>query len=205
MVRHGEPFKREESQDGADVSSICYRPIKYDVIVYDRQLDELRINAQLVGLKRLYCQQFGKHFFGDEDRFLRKNKYTLEPLREYGADSLACGDTSGIELITLTEVEFLGDGAYRARNVMKADDIFADLEHQRRQLPEGGRIVKAVFRVQFSDSSTPRSVKIKLSNVAQYTRDSDAELIEEWLTRRGFVVHQEEVKHAAVEQAMAGA
>jgi hypothetical protein len=30
-------------------------------------------------------------------------------------------------------------------------------------------------------------VTIRPSNIAQYTRDSDGELVEEWLTRRGFV------------------
>jgi hypothetical protein len=204
LVRHGEPFKREESQEGADVSSVCYWPIKYDVVVYDRLLGELRINAQLAGEKKLYCEQFGKHFFSDENCFPGKNKYTLEPLREDGVDSLPCGDIEGIELITLVEVEFLWGGAYHARDVNKADDIFADLEQRRRQLPEGGRITKAVFQVKFTDSKTPRSVTLRPSNVAAYTRDSDAELVEQWLERRRFIVHQREGTHEAIVPAVVG-
>jgi hypothetical protein len=204
LVRHGEPFKREESQDGADVTSVCYRPIKYDVLVYDRRLGELRIHAQLVGEKKLYCQQFGKHFFGDENCFPGKNKYTLEPLRDDGADSLACGDIEGIESITLVEIEFLWGGAYRSRDCKKADDIFADLEERQRHLPEGGRIIKAVFKVKFADSNTPRSVKIKPTNVAQYTRDSDAVLVEQWLELRRFVVREEAAEHEGVAQVVAG-
>lgn len=205
LVRHGEPYKREESQDGADVSSVCYRPIKYDVVVYDQRLGELRINAQLVGEKKLYCEQFGKHFFNDEDCFPGKDKYTLEPLREYGADSLACGDIEGIESILLVEVGFFWGGAYRANDVKKADDVFADLAQRQRQLPEGGRIFKAVFKVKFADSNTPRSVTIKPSNVANYTRDSDAALIEQWLELRGFIVHPpRESENEPVAQALAG-
>ncbi len=106
LIRHGEPFKREESLAGTDVSSVCYRPLKYDVVVYDRQLGELRINARLVGEKKLYRQLFGKHLFGDENCFPGTAKYTLEPLRDAGADSLACFDIEGIESIVLTEVQF---------------------------------------------------------------------------------------------------
>ncbi|MBI1900554.1 MAG: hypothetical protein HYS13_05505 [Planctomycetia bacterium] len=204
LVRHGEPFKREESQDGTDVSSVCYRPIKYDVVVYDRLLGELRIHAQLVGEKKLYCQQFGDHLFGDEGCFPGKNKYTLEPLREDGVDSLACGDIEGIESITLVEVEFFWGGAYRAGDCRKADDIFADLELRQRHLPEGGRIVKAVFKVKFADSKTPRSLKIKPPNVAQYTRDSDAGLVEQWLKLRGFIVHEEVTEDEPVTENVAG-
>lgn len=204
LVRHGEPFKREEGLRSGAVESVCYRPLKYDVAVYDRQLGELRINARLVGEKKLYCQQFGKHLFRDEDCFPGRNKYTLEPLREYGADSLACGDIEGIESIVLVEIEFFWGGAYRARNVMKADDIFADLAEKQRQLPEGGRTIKAVFKVTFVDSKTPRSVTIKPSNVAQYTRDSDAALVEQWLKLREFIVERELQADEINVQALAG-
>lgn len=204
LIRHGEPFKREESQDGTEVGSVCYRPIKYDVVVYDQSAGELRINARLVGEKRLYCQKLGYHLFGDEDFFPDTRKYTLEPLREYAADSLATGDIDGIEWIKLVEVEFFWGGAYRARDTMKAEDIFAHLEDRRRELPTGGRIVKAVFKVKFDDSRTPRSVTIRPSNIAQYTRDHDAPLVEQWLELRGFIVRLEETEGEAVEDAVAG-
>jgi hypothetical protein len=205
LVRHGQPFKREESQVGTDVASVCYRPIKYDVLVYDRQLGELQINAQLISEKKMYCRQIGKHLFGDEDCFPGTNKYTLEPLREYGADALACGDVDGIELITLVEVEFFWGGGYRSRDVKKADDIFADLEARQRELPSGGRITKATFKIKFSDSKAPRSVTIRRSNVASYTRDSDAELVEQWLRLRGFTVEQEPQDHASLGPTLVGA
>lgn len=198
LVRHGEPFKREESLTEADVSSVCYRPLKYDVIVYDRRLGELRINARLVGEKKLYRQLFGKHLFGDENCFPGTAKYTLEPLREDGADSLACWDIEGIESITLVEVDFLWGGAFGEIEIRKATDVFAALEARSRRLPENARIIKAVFKVKFTDSNTPRSVKIRPSNIAEYTRDSDAALVEQWLTLRGFVVRQETPEHEAV-------
>jgi hypothetical protein len=197
LVRHGKPFAREESQDGAKVSSVCYRPIKYDVIVYDKKLGELRINSQLVGEKKLYCRQFGKHFFDDEDCFPGKNKYTLEPLREYGSESLACGDVEGIESITLVELEVFWGGAYRVRETIKADDVFADCRERQKEFPPGGRITKAVFKVKFMDSKTPRLVKIKPSNIAKYARESDAKMVEQWLQLRGFIVTEKNKKNEA--------
>lgn len=205
LVRHGEPFKREESLAGADVSSVCYRPLKYDVVVYDRQLGELRINARLVGEKKLYRQQFGKHLFGDENCFPGTAKYTLEPLREYGADSLACGDTEGIESIVLTEVHYFWGGAQSEVEIRKAADVFAALEARGRQMPERARIIKAIFKVKFADSNTPRSVKIRPSNIAEYTRDCDAAVLEQWLSLRGFIVNEEAGAHGTVAQAVAGA
>jgi hypothetical protein len=197
LVRHGEPFKREESLAGADVSSVCYRPLKYDVVVYDRQLGELRINARLVGEKKLYRQVFGNHLFGNVNCFPGTAKYTLEPLREYGVDSLACGDIEGIESIVLTEVHFAWGGAQGEVEIRKAADVFAALEARGRSMPERARIIKAVFKVKFADSNTPRSVKIRPSNIAEYTRDSDAGLLEQWLQLRGFIINEEAGQHVA--------
>jgi len=204
LVRHGEPFKREESLAGADVSSVCYRPLKYDVVVYDRQLGELRINARLAGEKKLYRQLFGKHLFGDENCFPGTAKYTLEPLREAGADSLACFDIEGIESIVLTEVQFFWGGAQGEVEIRKAADVFAALEARGRQMPERARIIKAIFKVKFADSNTPRSVKLRPSNIAEYTRDSDALLLEQWLQLRGFIINEEAGAHGTVAQAVAG-
>jgi hypothetical protein len=35
-------------------------------------------------------------------------------------------------------------------------------------------------------------VTIRPSNVAQYTRDSDASAVEDWLTKRGFILAEQE-------------
>lgn len=204
LIRHGEPFKREESLNGSGVASVCYRPLKYDVLVYDRQLGELRINAQLVGEKKLYCEKLGQHLFGDSGCFPGTRKYTLEPLREMGADALSCGDVEGIESITLAEVDFYWGGGHGEIEIRKAGDLFAALAAREGHLPTGPRIFKAVFKVKFEDSKTPRTVKIRPGNVAEYTRDSDAALIEQWLTLRGFILQAEANEHAAAAEALAG-
>jgi len=46
--------------------------------------------------------------------------------------------------------------------------------------------------VKFTDSKTARTVTIRPSNIAQYTRDSDAAVVEDWLTKRGFILAEQE-------------
>ncbi len=191
LVRHGEPYKREGSLEGGESSSVHFRPEKYDIVVYQPAVGELRINAGSKGEKQLYRRQFGKHLFTGEDHFPGTNKYTLEPLREYGAAALNCIDIEGIEWIKLKEYQLLFPGNPWEIVIRKSDDVFASLEARRREIPDGGRLIGASFQVKFSDCKTPRSVVIRPSNIAQFTRDDDAALVEQWLSARGFIVDDE--------------
>ena len=191
LVRHGEPFKREESLEGIDASSVCYRPLKYDVLVYAPQIRELRINARSKGEKQLYREKFGKHLFGHEDIFPGTEKYTLKPLRDMGEDSLSLADIEGIDWIRLLEVQFFFGGNPWEVVTRKSEDIFALFTSRKKPFPDGGRIIRATFKVKFSDAKTPRSVVIKPSNIAQFTRDDDSVLVEQWLEARGFIISGE--------------
>jgi hypothetical protein len=59
-------------------------------------------------------------------------------------------------------------------------------------MPQKARIIRASFQVKFTDSKTARTVTIRPSNIAQYTRDSDAAVVEDWLTKRGFILAEQE-------------
>ena len=85
LVRHGEPLKREESMQGTTPSSVCFRPLKYDVLVYNPNIGESQINACSPKEKEMYRTALGKHLFGDECIFPGADKYTLDPLRRDGA------------------------------------------------------------------------------------------------------------------------
>ena len=91
LVRHGEPFKREESIEGVKTSSVCYRPLKYDVLVYSPQIGELRINARSKGEKKLYRSTFGKHLFGDEDDVSRNGKVHARTAARVGRGLVGAG------------------------------------------------------------------------------------------------------------------
>lgn len=201
LIRHGETIKREETiedaglgksntevrESKASLSSICFRPLRYDVVVYDMLIGELRINAKLKGEKKIYCQKIGEHMFGDPDCFPGVDKYTLEPLRELGEDALSCGDIEGIVWIKLVEVAFYWGGKYQEIENRKAADFFAAAELRDARIPDAPRLTKATFRIKFDSQTTPRSIRISPANVAQFARDDDAVLIERWLQLRGFV------------------
>lgn len=186
LVRHGSPYRREGSIRDGQPSSVHFRPLKFDVLVYDPRIGEIRINAASQGEKSLYREQFGKHFFGDPDFFPGSNKYNLDPLRRDGRDSLVCVDVSGMEWVRLKEIRFYRGGAFGEIEVRKASDVFAAYDARGAALPQRPRIVGAVFETKFEDCSRPRTIAIKPPNVAQYTRDADSTIIENWLAMRGF-------------------
>lgn len=197
LVRHGDPCKREGAIEAGDSSSVYYRPERYDVLKYDEDLGELCLNAENKKISLLYREKFGLHFFGDAQQFPGTAKYTLEPLRKDGPAALVCSDVEGMEWIRLKEIQYFWGGPEGEVEIRKASDLFAVLERRKRTIPEMARILRASFLVKFADSKTPRTVTLRPSNVASYTRDSDASVVEDWFTKRGFI------KTAVVEDARA--
>ncbi|MBW2619542.1 MAG: hypothetical protein JRC92_11770 [Deltaproteobacteria bacterium] len=190
LVRHGEPYKREGSLKDGQPSSVFYRPEKHDVLVYDRALGEIRINARSKGEKDLYRRQLGQHLFGDEDFFPGDGKYTLDPLRTDGAASLVCTDIEGMEAVKLKEIRFFWGGSEGEVEIRRANDVFSAFEARQRSIYARARIIGASFQVKFSGSKAPRAVNIRPSNIAQYTRDSDSVVVEDWLMKRGFIIKE---------------
>ncbi len=157
------------------------------MVIYDRRLHELRINADLVGEKKLYCKLIGTYFFSNSDCFPGMNKYCLEPLRHMEASSLQCFDVEGIESVKLVEIQFQRGGPHGLTFTVKAGDLLESVQFFDNPLAIDADIMKAVFSVKFVDSKSARSVTIRSGNKAQYARDADASLIEQWLELRGFV------------------
>ena len=192
LVRHGDPFRREGSLNGSQSSSVFYRPEKHDVLVYEPALGELRMNACNKGEKEAYRLAFGRHVFGEEGFFPGTGKYPLEPLRTSGPASIVCTDIDGMDWVQLKEIQYLWGGVEQEIEIRKANDIFAALEASGRRMPSRARIIRASFQVKFTDAKNPRTVIIRPSNIAQYTRDSDADVVEDWLQRRGFIEQDED-------------
>lgn len=205
LMRHGDPYRREGSLDNGEPGSVAYRPLKFDVLVYDQRIGEIRMNAATVGEKTLYRETFGAHFFGTPEFFPGKAKYTLEPLQTDGEASLECGDVDGIEWVRLKEADFYWGGAEGEIEVRKAKDVFAAYARREVPFPRRVRLIKAVFEVKFTDCKATRAVTLKPSNVAQYTRDHDSTHIEEWLRRRGFIIQREADADVAEGAVLAGA
>jgi hypothetical protein len=186
LVRHGEPMDRRGIIKEGESTISFVRPEKYDVVIYDAQRDELRINAASKGEKALYILEFGRHLFGDKDYFEANGKYSLEPLRELGEDSLACEDIPGMDWVRLKEIHYWRGGSEKEIEIRKAQDYFAALTKNNRTMPPKAPIFRAKFEVKFTNGKNTRTVAVTTPNRAQYTRDEDSVAVELWLERRGF-------------------
>jgi hypothetical protein len=180
MVCHGGPYKREESLKGLEPSGISFRPLAYDVLVYDCDKGELRMHAHLRGVEELYLKGFRRHFFGREDYFARGAKSTLDPIRRDGEACLTCSDVAGVDSVRLREVHLDWGAPNGEYEVRKATDLFKAVKHRGlASVPNAPRTARAVFAVKFSDARRPRSVTIRPPNVALYVRDDDSVRVEE--------------------------
>ena len=196
LVRRGAALTREGiiSDDGGS-DSLYYRPERYDTIVYNKDRNEIRINLRNRSkwLLDLYRCVFGAQLFGRIDYFQGKNKFTLEPLREDGEASLECADVDGIDRVTLTEYTIRFDPNFNESVTYRSDDVFALQEANGRSFQSGGCLVRAKFKIKFSDSKKARTVTINRGNRAGFKIDDDSIVLEQWLTNRGFIT---EIDHA---------
>ncbi len=203
LVRHGDPMRREGSLVSGKPSSVFYRPEQYDVLVYEPTIGELRMNVCNKGEKDTLRREFGRHLFNNEYFFHGTAKYSLEPLRTDGEASIVCTDVDGMEWVRLKEIQYFWGGAEKEIEIRKANDIFAALAASGRSIPSKARITRASFQVKYTDSKAARTVTIRPSNIAQYTRDSDASMVEEWLTERGFIIADQEDDSEKQDESMA--
>jgi len=188
MIRHGLPFRREGSIKKGKSGAVYFQPEHFDVVVYDPEAGDLRINAENAKATVLYRESFGLHLFGSEDYFKKDDKYTLDPLFDKGEDSLACSDIPGLEKITLREVTYFYGGKQHETTVRKADDLFAAYKSRNEELPKGGRHTSATFEVKYADVKATRSFTIRVPRGTKFTRDEDGLLLYTWMRKRGFIV-----------------
>jgi hypothetical protein len=209
LVEHGQPCKREPCRKGPKSTSTFFRPEKTDVVIYDVVHNELRINASTAADVRKYRAFFGHHVFGDEDRFVFREKYTLDPLKKDGRAALNCGDIPGIDKVDLREIEYSWGGAFEHMEIHRAEGLFHALALIRRDVETEPHIRKAVFKIKLAGEKRPRSVTVKAGNKSGYNRGEEAMVIEDWLRARGFVLTAEPVEETAqdadAEMALAGA
>jgi hypothetical protein len=187
LVRHGLPCKREAAIKDGEPTSVFYRPQKHDVVVYDIEHGELRVHG--CGQRELeeFRREFGMMLFSDDEAFPGFAKYTIAPLVEHGVRSLVCTDVPGIESVALKEVmfRFWGQPGHEVWHV--SEDLFAVAEQGFLHWPKIECVKRATFEVKFADSKKSRRLTILPSNRAQYGRDDDSVLIEQWLKARGFI------------------
>lgn len=188
LVRHGEPLRREGTMEEGERSIVVYRPEKYNILVYHPRSGELEINAPSVGEKDLYREKFAEHLFGILNLFSSPGRYDLEPLREQGEASLVCSDVEGMQWVKLREVAFFWGGSVSEIEVRQAKDLFKIYgPERRRRFPKRPRLIRAKFEVKFTEAKASRRLTVLPPSKAQYTRDDDKMLLEDWMSRRGFL------------------
>lgn len=202
LIRHGGPYRREGSLDDGKPGCVRFRPMDHGVVVFDRRTWELRLNGGTKKERTAYRELVGLHIFGRREMFPPDpDRYDLEPLRAQGRRSLVCTDVAGLASVRLVELSLYVGGPYHRRKVEKADDVLVALEAAGESIPSDALLTAATFEVRFADGRKPRPVTIRHGNTAAYTRDTDAELIEIFLRRRGFVKGVKEAAHAALASA----
>ena len=196
LIEHGQLCKREPSRRGPKSTSTFFRPEKTDVVIYDVVHNELRINASTFADVREYRALFGRQVFGDEGRFVFREKYTLDPLKNDGRAALSCGDIHGMDKVDLREIEYSWGGAFDHIEIHRAGSVFNALVLINRSIEQEAHIRKAVFRIKLAGEKRPRTVTIKAGNKSGYNRGEEAMVIEEWLRARGFVLAAEPTEEA---------
>ncbi len=187
LVWHGAPYRREGCIVHGTSSCICYRPERYDVVIYQPATGELQIDADAIAERETYRECFGRHFFGDDHHFPGTAIYTLGPLRTDGERALVCSDVDGMELVRLCSIEFIIGGRFRSMETIEADDVYAAMNAGEVIMPHNARLSAGGFSIRFSDSRVPRKVFLRPSNMICYQRDSDCVMVEPWLRLRGFM------------------
>lgn len=136
----------------------------------------------------MYREKFGKHLFGDPEKFVYAQKFTLTPLKTDGVGSLQCRDVGGIEWVRLTEIEYAWPCAFDYTEKHKADDLFKALELKRRGIEAHADLLRARFAVKLAGETNSRPVLVQPPNIAEYGRGEEAAIIEQWLRARKFVL-----------------
>ncbi len=183
LVRHGQRIRREGTvESGGESGSVYYRPEKFDVLIYYPNTGELAIHADTKGERAIYCRLIGRHAFNDYEFFRFDNpipKYTLQPLVDFGPDSLVCGDVDGIAYVHLYELHLRHDSEQKNIEIRRADDVFLALAQQQRFLQEeteSATLLRAKFKVTFV-GGRQRIITIEPPNIASFDRETDNPLI----------------------------
>lgn len=186
LVRRGDLYVRMQIH-GTEDGVIHYRPAKHDVLMYNAANGELGINTPSKGLRQEYLNAFGHRLFGSAEHFQPFLKYTLEPIATRGKEALTVGNfCEHIDWIHLVELHVHNGGPFNSSEILRADDVLAELESRDRAIPAGS-LLRAKFSVKFVGQKRPRQFTLLPPTTSRMTREADAEVLEAWLQQQGFI------------------
>ena len=189
VVERTDHFRRETKHEGNGTPPLYYWPTEHDLVIYDQDTKDLRMNVVSKWQKEGYAKLFGRHFFGNDALFQETPKYSLEPIIKRGRGVLE-GTAYGLKQIRLTELSCKVDEDENDYRIRRSDDVFGSYEKES-GLPKGEDLAWAKFAVKFEDGAGERTVTIQPPNRAKYTQDQNGARVTKWMEDFGFIVEQE--------------
>jgi hypothetical protein len=194
-IEHGSPMKRQRTLNNGLRDFLIFRPALDDFAVFDKMIGELRINAETAPQRDIYRRKVGQFIFGNENIFPDGERYTLNPLLNYGRKCLATSHIPGLECVECCAVKLLLPGQTPETLDATREHMIDVLDERIMMLKAAGfneiRLTQAKFRMLFSGSRRTRMVTIKPPNAAVFSRDGDASIVEHFLAANGFITNQD--------------
>jgi hypothetical protein len=185
LIRRGGYCQRLPVVREGQRTSVVVRPERYDVLNYDPAAREIAISADGENEVKFYREILGRELFGNPRAFKNRERFDLSPLRTAGQKALACGDIDGIRGVALTELSWRESGDKSVRS-QKGNDLFRETRGLGRSL-RNATLLGATFSMALGRRAVPKNVTIRPTNVAEFPNSADTSLLDEWLTRRGFM------------------
>jgi len=195
LVEHGDPCKREGNYINNKPETLLRRPGVFDSVHFSKETGELAINCESKTIIKKYLKVFGNYIFQKEDAFKPASKYQLKPLWEDGDKCLSVAGITGDPLhkVVLREVTIAWNREQKDFETRKALDLFAAMKARSLtfQQPKNGvgEIIRVKFDVYFkNDPARPKRLLILPPRDAQYERDEEGKVLEEWMRKRKFTI-----------------
>jgi hypothetical protein len=193
LIQHGGTMSRlAEAKGNQKTETLFYRPGKDDVVVYNVERDEIRIHTGSKAEWELYRKEFGLRLRSDPEYFSERKNFVLDPLRKDVGKALDPDGVAEIKSIKLQELELTFDGEFGDRIIRKSDDMVASAAERSKEgkeikaVPDKGRMVRAVFEMEFTTCTKPRRVTLRPPDILNVGRTGDVKAVHDWLTLREF-------------------
>lgn len=200
MIRRGDTLRSQAVIDeDAETRRLILRPELYDVVRYDQRHSDLLINARGQADTRAFCRLIGRHIFKNDflfDAFDPPARYTLEPIREEGQAILTCAEFDQLEYVQLSVLDVEHPSLDHVRVRLGPDDVFTALQLVGGEIDPTALLQRAKFSFKIFGEKRVRPVFIIPPIGAIYEHDDVAEVIEEFIERRGLLLPRTESLNA---------
>ncbi len=203
MIRRGDTLRSQAVIDeDAETRRLILRPELYDVVWYDQRHGDLLINVRGQTDIRAFCRLIGRHIFKNDflfDAFDPPIRYTLEPIREEGQAILTCAEFDQLEYVQLSVLDVEHPLLDHVCVRLGPDDVFTALQLVGGEIDPTALLQRAKFSFKIFGEKRVRTVFIIPPIGAIYEHDDVAEVIEEFIERRGLLLPRTESLNACAD------